>query len=336
MSADQLLDDVNTKLPRGYRARPFEDADREPIVDAGNAESHPMEHESADDWRYWENLNKDTQRRRLTVLAADGGIAGTGSIAVGMTPRPDGAQFLGMTVFKEHRRRGIGTALLTALEAEAKRRGVPRVLAGTSAARPFALEFATKRGYREIGRRIMSYRELATYDGAEWRSSLERVADAGIVLRSFSDIAAERDERQRDRFWHDLWEAEGPMWDDIPFSTPTPHWPYEKFREVVDSPRTERDLSLVAFDGDHIAGYTLTGGSAPDGFTYMTGVARDYRGKGIALALKVEALARAKAAGLRAMKTVNDEPNKAMRGVNIKLGYQPVPDHVELEKRFSA
>ena len=46
--------------------------------------------------------------------------------------------------------------------------------------------------------------------------------------------------------------------------------------------------------------------------------------------------ARAKANGLRAMKTVNDEPNKAMRGVNIKLGYQPVPDHVELEKRYPA
>ena len=68
----------------------------------------------------------------------------------------------------------------------------------------------------------------------------------------------------------------------------------------------------------------------------MTGVAREYRGRGIATALKVDVLARAKAAGLRAMKTVNDEPNKAMRGVNIKLGYQPVPDHVELEKRFPA
>jgi hypothetical protein len=32
------------------------------------------------------------------------------------------------------------------------------------------------------------------------------------------------------------------------------------------------------------------------------------------------------------MCTVNDEPNKAMRGVNLKLGYQPVPDHIELEK----
>jgi predicted GNAT superfamily acetyltransferase len=67
----------------------------------------------------------------------------------------------------------------------------------------------------------------------------------------------------------------------------------------------------------------------------MTGVARTHRGRGIATALKVDVLARAKARGLRAMTTVNDEPNKAMRGVNIKLGYQAVPDHIELEKKLS-
>ncbi len=67
----------------------------------------------------------------------------------------------------------------------------------------------------------------------------------------------------------------------------------------------------------------------------MTGVAREHRYRGIAMALKVEVLARAKAKGLRAMTTVNDEPNKAMRGVNIKLGYQPVPDHVELAKSLA-
>jgi mycothiol synthase len=64
----------------------------------------------------------------------------------------------------------------------------------------------------------------------------------------------------------------------------------------------------------------------------MTGVGRDYRGRGLATAIKVEALSRAKAKGLRAMLTTNDEPNKAMREINAKLGYQPLPAHVQLEK----
>ena len=333
MPTDALLADVNARLPKGYRAREFADSDREPIVAEGNAESHPMERQSAADWRFWEERNADPARRRFTIVTSEDAIAGTGSLAVGMMRRPDGSQFIFANVFSEHRNRGVGSALLTALEAEAKRRAVPRVLSGASGARPFAIGFARKRGYREIGRRIMSYRELATYDPAAWRESLDRVASAGVVLRTFTEITKGKDAAARDRFWHDLWEAEGPMWDDIPFSSPSPHWPYEKFREmVVESPRTLHDVSLVAFHGEQIVGYTVTGVSDEDGHTYMTGVARDHRGKGIAMALKVDVLARAKAAGLRAMKTVNDEPNKAMRGVNLKLGYQPVPDNVELEK----
>ncbi len=298
--------DLNARLPKGYRTRPFEDADREPIVAAGNAESHPMEAESAEEWRRWERMMEDPQRIRVSVTGSDGKIAATGAIQVGMMQRPDGSQQIGLTVFKEHRHRGLGSAILETLESEARRRRVPRLLAGASAAKPFALEFATKRGYREIGRRIMSYRELASYEPAHWRKSLDRVATTGIRIRSFSEVLAERDAEGKERFWHELYEAEAPMWDDIPFATPTPHWPFERFH------------TMAVKSGQMLAG--------------MTGVARDHRGKGIAMALKVEALARAKAKGRRAMGTVNDESNKAMRGVNIKLGYTPVPDHVELAK----
>ncbi len=326
--------DLNARLPKGYRTRPFEDADREPIVAAGNAESHPMEAESAEEWRRWERMMEDPQRIRVSVTGSDGKIAATGAIQVGMMQRPDGSQQIGLTVFKEHRHRGLGSAILETLESEARRRRVPRLLAGASAAKPFALEFATKRGYREIGRRIMSYRELASYEPAQWRKSLDRVATTGIRIRSFSEVLAERDAEGKERFWHELYEAEAPMWDDIPFATPTPHWPFERFHTMaVKSGQMLADLSLVAYDGDVIAGLTTTGDhQGKDGWTWMTGVARDHRGKGIAMALKVEALARAKAKGRRAMGTVNDESNKAMRGVNIKLGYTPVPDHVELAK----
>jgi len=331
-----VLDDLRSQLPKGYRARPFEDGDREAIVEAGNAEAHPMEAESADEWRRWEGMMDDPHRIRITLIGPDGKIVGTGAIQVGMMQRPDGSQQIGVTVFKEHRGRGVGSAVLAGLEAEARRRGVPRLLSGASASKPFALAFARKRGYREIGRRIMSYRELASYDPGEWRGSLDRVAKGGIRIRSFSDVLAERDDAGKDRFWHELYEAEGPMWDDIPFASPTPHWPYERFYTMaVKSGQMLPDLSLVAYAGDVIAGFTTTGDhQGKDGWTWMTGVARDHRGKGIAMALKVEALARAKANGRRAMGTVNDEPNKAMRGVNIKLGYQPVPEHVELEKKL--
>ncbi len=329
-----LQEDLNARLPKGYRARPLEDADREPLVAAGNAESHPMEAESADEWRQWENMFNDPTKIRLTIVAPDGAIAGSGNIQAGMMPRPDGSQSIGVGVIREHRNKGLGSAMLEAFEAEAKRRAVPRSFAGVSASKPFALEFATKRGYREIGRRIMSYRELDSYEPATWQAALDKVSASGVRIRSFDDVIAERDDAGKERFWRELWEAEGPMWDDIPFASPMPHWPFDRFYKMtVKSGQLLSNLSLVAYEGDRIVGFTTTGDrQKKDGWTWMTGVARDARGKGIAMAIKVDALARAKAKGLRAMCTVNDEPNKAMRGVNTKLGYQPVPDHIELEK----
>ena len=93
------------------------------------------------------------------------------------------------------------------------------------------------------------------------------------------------------------------------------------------------DASVIAYDGETIAALTTTGKrESLDGYTWMTGVGRAYRGRGIATAIKVEALLRAKAKGLRAMLTTNDEPNKAMREINAKLGYQLLPAHVQLEK----
>ena len=329
-----VLNNVNPRLPRGYVMRAFEDADREPLVEAANTEQHPMERQSADEWRRWSKMFTDTTELRLVLLAPDGSVAGSGNIQAGFFPRPDGSQHIGIGVAREHRNKGIGSAMLDAFEAEAGRRKIPRILAGVSASKPFALTWATKHGYREIGRRIMSYRELDSFEPAQWTDALDRVARQSIRIRTVEEVLGERDDAGKERLWHEIWEAEGPMWEDIPFSSPTPHWPFGRFEKMVTkNPQLLRDLSLLAYDGDRIVGLTTTGDrEGKDGWTYMTGVARDARGKGIAMALKVDVLARAKAKGRRAMCTVNDEPNKAMRGVNIKLGYQPVPDHVELER----
>jgi GNAT superfamily N-acetyltransferase len=325
---------LSARLPSGYRAREFEDGDRDQFVLERNREQHWMEQGSAKEWRYWENLMKDPTLLRVSVEAPDGSIAAIGDIGTGFQARPDRSQFIGMTVLAPHRRKGIGAALLVALEEEARRREVPKLLGGANEGEKFALDWAFGHGYRQIGRRIASYVELASFEPAQFSEALDRARAAGITITSFAETLEGRDAAAQEKWWRALYEAEAPMWDDIPFATPTPHWPFERFEKmVVNNPQLLRDLSLLAFDGDRIVGLTTTGDrEGKDGWTYMTGVARDARGKGIAMALKVDVLARAKSTGRRAMCTVNDEPNKAMRSVNIKLGYQPVPDHVELEK----
>lgn len=332
MAATDVLG-LGARLPAGYRAREFEDRDRDHFVAERNREQHWMEQGSAVEWRYWENLMKDPTQLRVTIDAPDGRIAAIGDIGVGFMARPDRSQFIGMTVLAPHRRKGIGTALLEALEDEARRRVVPKLFAGANEGEKFALDWALANGYREIGRRIASYVDLAEFEPAGFSQALDRARGGGIKIASFAETLEGRDAVAQEQWWRSLYAAEAPMWEDIPFATPTPHWPWDRFYEASTSGQMLMDLSLVAYAGDEIAGFTTTGKRMDrDGWTWMTGTAREHRGRGVARALKVDALARAKRKGLRAMGTTNDEPNKSMRGINAKLGYQVLPAHVELEK----
>ena len=330
------FDEITATLPKGYRAREFRDSDREPMVAERNAQVHELQRGSADEWREWEKIDPPKDLFRLVIERGDGQPVATAELGPGSFPRPDGAQSGSVAVGRSDRGKGIGSALLAVVEAEAARRKAPRILSGTSVAFAGALDWALKRGYKEIGRRIESYVDVKSFDGRPLEEVLDRVDASGIRLATITELLRGKDADATERFWRSLWEAEAPMWEDVPWATPTPHWPYEKFRGlVVDSGKTVQDATIVAFDGDTIAAFTLTGKQGTDrGYTWMTGTGRDYRGRGLATALKLRMLAAAKVAGLRAVLTTNDEPNKAMRGINAKLGYVMLPAHVELEKKL--
>ena len=328
-------DRLTAILPKGYRARPFEERDREPLVAERNTWYGPMEQGSAEKWRTWEAMSPDDSLLRLVVEDESGRVVAMADVSNGGAFRhPDGAQSGRVSVARADRGIGIGSALLAVIVDEAVRRKAPRFLAGVSAAFPDSLEWAAKRGFGEIGRRLESYVELATFDPRAFGARVDEVGRSGIALRTIAEILDGRDAESRERFIRALHDAEKPMWEDIPWATPTPHWPLERFRRIAfESGQMIAEASVVAYDGETIAALTTTGKrESLDGYTWMTGVGRDYRGRGLAIAIKVEALSRAKAKGLRALFTTNDEPNKAMREINTKLGYQPLPALVQLEK----
>jgi mycothiol synthase len=325
---------ITETLPKGYRAREFRESDREPWVEERNAQVHELQRSTADEWREWEQIDPPKNLLRVSIEAPNGRLAAGADLGPGFFPRADGTLFGGVNVMRAHRRQGLGKALLDAVESEARKAKAPRILGNTNVAFEGSLAWAQKHDYREIGRRIDSYVDVSTFDRGPLADLVDRVEASGIHLATVTELLAGRDSAAIEQFWHDLWEAEAPMWEDVPWATPTPHWPYEKFKKVaVDSGKMVNDATIVAIDGGRIAAFTTTGKQGTDrGYTWMTGTGRDYRGRGLATALKVKMLASAKAAGLRAMLTTNDEPNKAMRGINAKLGYVMLPATVELEK----
>src|SRR5260221_6030751 len=239
------FDAITEMLPKGYRAREFRDSDREPWVADRNAERHELQQGSADEWRDWEKLNPPEDLYRVAVEGPDGRPAAGADIGPGFFPRPDGALNGGASVIRVHRGKGIGSVLLDAIESEARRRNAPRILANTETALPWA----QKRGYKEIGRRIESYVMVQTFDPAPFNDVAARVAASGLELRSLTEVLAGRDEARTEQFWRDLYEADAPMWEDVPWATPTPHMPWDKFRKMmVESGKLIPQATIVALD----------------------------------------------------------------------------------------
>lgn len=331
-----LTDTISAALPVGFRARDFRDDDREAIVAENNATLPEVEHQSASEWREWERSMPDETRVRIVVEAPDHGLAAQMDVSNGGPFRAsDGSARGGVRVARAHRRRGLGSVLLPFLEAEARRLGAPTLHGGVSAREPEALEWATARGYREIGRRIQAAIDLGTFDPARWQERARKPVADGVRFATLADRKAALHADALEALLREMYAVEAEAWDDVPIATPMPHWSYDVFRRLLlEQPGNAPDLDVIAFEGDTVVGFTSSyrneGGKK--GGTAFTGTLRAYRGRGIAFALKVEALTRAKASGIRWMLTTNDEPNKPMRGINYALGYEPLPAHVQLEK----
>ena len=94
--------------------------------------------------------------------------------------------------------------------------------------------------------------------------------------------------------------------------------------QVLDGPGLSSETHWVALDGERPVGMTflkrLSENAAENDYT---GVARSYRGRGIAPALKVRAITWAREHGVDWFYTSSEIGNTSMISINRRLGYRP-------------
>jgi len=93
---------------------------------------------------------------RLVVAEVDGEVVGLASLHTSLSVEYDepAAKLSAIVVDERHRRRGIGEALVAALEAEARRRGCCLIFLTTAERRDEAHAFYRRIGFVETGRRF--------------------------------------------------------------------------------------------------------------------------------------------------------------------------------------
>jgi RimJ/RimL family protein N-acetyltransferase len=247
-----------------------------------------------------ERLRAEASAERLLLLAEAGGdIVGHGY--AGKSSRADG--YVAPRVLPEHRRRGIGSAILRALldhHATLDHRSV-----ASSVEDDGSMAFATLHGFAEVDRQVEQVRTVSSdepaplpFPGVEFAT----VADDPDLLRLAYPLA--------EQGYADLALAIGTA------EVPLDEW----LRDEATLPGG----SIVALTDGAIVGYAgLLSWNDDDtrAENGLTVVDRSWRGRGLAAALKRRQLAWASAAGLREIVTWTQVGNEAMQHVNLGLGY---------------
>jgi RimJ/RimL family protein N-acetyltransferase len=111
------------------------------------------------------------------------------------------------------------------------------------------------------------------------------------------------------------------------------YMPFDQFQKsVCSSPWYRPDGQIVAVMGDTLIGMAAIGYFAVTHSLYnmFIGVAPAWRGKSIALALKLLSFACARRYDSEYISTNNDSENAPMLAINRRLGYQPEPGYYRL------
>lgn len=269
-------------------------------------------------------------RLRLAVETSDHRFVGVGACLNPFWLKAPGVYWIWILIDPDWRRRGIGQALLARLEPFGRARHAARLWSDCREDLDDSIRFLERTGYTRFGLRLESKLDLTRFDESDFVGAIDRVLDAGFEI---STLAAER-------AWNpdvdrQLYELNQATMQDVPLpGGAVLDLSYDDFRAVVlDNPHADPSAAIIAKHGRKYVGLTAVWlPKAGPAITNTTGILRAYRGRGLALALKLLSIRVMKARGYTEARTNNDTENPAILALNEKLGYQRLPGWLQWEK----
>ncbi len=284
-----------------------------------------------------EYRREDEQREpRLTfvrlVAEADGQVVGIGQAENLPWMYHPQKFFFNIYVHPEYRRRGAGARLYNGLMAALAPHDPAALRHAIREDYADGLRFLSARGFVEEMRSWESRLDMASFDPTPFAGAEERVAAQGIAIVSARELMASDPD-----FWPKLYACDCEATRDAPMPEPYTPPPLEVWvKHFTENPNFLPEACFVAVDGDRYVGLSALWRrqASPALDTGFTGVIRSHRRRGIALALKLRALAYAKAVGAPMVRTENASTNRPMLGINEALGFVKQPAWITMVRKF--
>ena len=242
---------------------------------------------------------------------------------------------LNITVDPDFYGRGIGRRLYDLVLSEVTQFDPIAVDEWTRADMAFRIGFLERRGFVEDMRMWISALDLTQFDPSQFAHEVAAVEAQGIQLRSWVDLGFD-DAGVRRRIY-ETWLS---VREDVPLppNDKRTETSFDQWWERVERPDFLPAGYFIAVAGDHYVGtsnlwHSPAAGELRSG---TTGMRREWRRRGIALALKVRSLAFAKNQGYLRVVTENETNNRGMIAINDRLGFVKQPAYVHYLKRFEA
>ncbi|MBX0327419.1 GNAT family N-acetyltransferase [Oscillochloris sp. ZM17-4] len=238
---------------------------------------------------------------------------------------------LGVYVHPDLRRRGVGGQLYDHLMAEIAPREPISLRHGVREDDQESLGWAAGRGFVESHRAWESRLDVAAFDPGRFAGHVERVMAGGVAIFT----AAELEARDAD-FWRRYHELDVACIADEPSPEPQTPASFEQWRKYFTGPNFLPDAHFLAVVDGQYAGLSSLWRreSTPNLDTGFTAVRREYRRRGIALALKLRAIDYAKRVGAPIIITDNESTNRGMLSINEALGFARQPTWIFLVNRL--
>jgi len=244
------------------------------------------------------------------VARVDGHPVGCGMSVLFPGTRDEPFLWSDASVIAAHRSRGIGEQLLRRVSARGQELAKQGLQVEVKENDEHSIRFVEKRGFQEIEREYeveLDLTALAAPPAVD--------PQPGIEVVSYT----ERPDLERQMYQVDR-EASS----DIPGLASTLESTFEEWRIfAIERPSRDLDLTVLALADGRVVGVAYLENYGDRCFHNLTGVVREWRGRGVASAMKRAQIAGAYARGVKRLVTESQHENLPMRRLHEKIGYRP-------------